>query len=271
LVFVSTPLMVLAMLDPLEGGILIAVLGVFVAVASKKLNSRGRGTVVSGLLLFAATFAVMTVAADRATIIQNLTLIPWIAAALLTIAGATMALRDALAATRASLANAVALMLAVTALGLTLRVLVVLGDYRPRDVRLIEQASVTRPDVRLALELESTRFVTDLGYGSAAVLRNTGAQPIDIPPGTMMNVVMKRPSGEKVWDAVERYYGPVPKSFPWDTPLTVPVGESTRREWMVACPGEGTFYVSAEVNGSPFDGLRTSDRGRRCTPSQPEA
>jgi hypothetical protein len=256
-VYIAVPLMVLALFDPLEGGVLIAVLAIPVAVVAFMRHSRARWILAAGLLLFAAAFAYMTVAGQVAEVLQAASLVPWMAAVLVTVAGGLWLVHDTLAARQQPrAARAIPAALAVAAVLLTARVTVLLGQYRPWDVPMSERASATGAGVRLVLLLESPKG-TEMPFGGAAVLENTGAQSVTLPPGTLLDVLVRDAGGTVVWDGAKRYYGPVPPAMPWDQPVVVAPGSSTTRRWMLACPTAGEVQVTAQVTGGPFDGLTT--------------
>ena len=257
IVYLAVPLMVLALLDPLEGGVVIAVLAVPVAVVAFMRHSRARWVIVTGLVLFAAAFAYMSVAGRVAAVLQNASLIPWMAAVLVTVAGGVWLLRDVLAGRHPRAATIVPALLAVVAIAFTARVILLLGQYRPWDVAMVERAAIDGPGVRLALELEDRAIPPNEGYWGAAVLENTGTEPVTLPPGTLLNIVMRDPTGTMAWDGAQGYYGPVPRVLPWSRDVVVAPGERTRRPWTLLCTVPGTYQVTAEVQGGLFDGLAT--------------
>jgi hypothetical protein len=152
--YLAVPLMVLALFDPLDGGALIALLGLPVAVVAFMRHSRARWLIVSGLILFAAAFTYMTVAGRVVPVLQNPSLVPWLAAALLTVAGGIWLLRDVLADHHSRAAIVIPALLVLLAIVLTARVATLLGGYRPWAVAIVamaETASVDGPPVGLAL------------------------------------------------------------------------------------------------------------------------
>jgi hypothetical protein len=77
-------------------------------------------------------------------------------------------------------------------------------------------------------------------------------------------VVLRDEAGTVVWDGAQRYYGPVPRTMPWDKPNTLAPGASTRQTWVLGCEVPGTYRITAEVMGGPFDRLATEPVAVHC-------
>jgi hypothetical protein len=263
---IATPVLVLALLDPLEGGVLVALLAIPVSIAGFVLRRRARWLVVAGLALAVLTFGLMAVAGEVAAVLQNATIWPWLVAVLTMVAGSVGLLRASIAARRPELATFVTYLLALLIVGMTLRVVLLLREYQPWDRPMTVAATAAREDVRLDLLLDDNELIANEAKWGAVELVNAGAIPVTLPPATILNLVMRGADGTVLWDAADRYYGPVPRSWPWERAEVLAPGESSHREWMLACFAAGSYEVTAEVVGGPYDGLATEPITIECSP-----
>lgn len=129
-VAIATPLMLLGLLDPLEGGILIAILGIPVAIAAFGLKSAAKWLVVIGLGLIALMFIFSSVVGDQAAGWQVVVLFaPWLAGVLLVVAGDVVLLHQIVGARNKRAANLLTTAIVLVVIALVVRVAILLGEH----------------------------------------------------------------------------------------------------------------------------------------------
>jgi hypothetical protein len=159
---ICTVLMIVGLIDPLEGMFLIAAAGAAVLVVAFVRRSRARWLIIAGLAVVAVTFLVM--AGGEAVLppaVVPLAIVPWLVGGLLIIAGDVVALREVLGR-RPRLANAVAAVLVVLVALLMLRVVILLSQYRasanmPGTGRASAMICSTRDDDRPLMHAAKSR------------------------------------------------------------------------------------------------------------------
>jgi hypothetical protein len=266
---VATGVSVAALLDPLEGGFVVAALAVPAAIAGHLLRRRERWLVIAGLVLFALAFVYMETLGQMAAALQNMTLVPWLGSVLLMVVGEVLLLRHVVAERRPAAANPVTVGLVLVIALLLLRLVVLIGEYRPWDVPMAARAAVEGPGVRLALQLEAGDLRTDAALWATAVLTNTGREDLVLPAATLLDVVVRDAAGQPAWSGADAFFGPLPSSMPWDRAIRLAPGSSTSRTWLLRCRSPGEHSVAALVRASDLDGLTTPPVTLPCAGPRP--
>ena len=267
-------LMLVGLVDPLEGILIIGPGAILVTISAFMLKSRVRWWMVVAMGVLVASAAGMAFIPEFWKMV--LFFAGWMGDILVLVVLGAFVVRVVIArgrpeaAGRARIAVGLVILLALLGAG---RVAVLLSGDRQRIPESEWHQWTTESKDGAAITLSTVVFWgpagTQLPSGSAltmpgpsggpsqVTIKNTSDETLELPATAVLDVVVRDDKGAVVYDAAQRFWGGDRVVLPWQRGATLKPGMSTTQVWDIAFEKKGVYLVTAEVHGGPLDGLKT--------------